>query len=307
MIPVLLILLSVCIGSPVYSGVGTTGANFLKINIGPRPVSMGETFVAIGNDVNTIFYNPAGLGLLSGTEISFSHIDYFQDVKYETLASAFALPSGCIGAAAGYLYIKEIPKTKTEPTSALGYTEEGTFSVNNKTILLSYGIRVSAKTLLGFGARYFTETLSDKTAQAWCINLGLLSNIDKQWDAGIAILNVGGGIKFVDKEALLPILVRAGVAHKTPDNKIRASFELIQAIDTQMEYHLGGEYSPIDALSLRIGYRLRPDENYKLGYLSGLTAGIGFKTLIYYIDYAFVPYGDIGYTHRISLSLKFTH
>lgn len=42
-----------------------------------------------------------------------------------------------------------------------------------------------------------------------------------------------------------------------------------------------------------------------LEFLSGLTVGSGFKLNIFDIDYAFVPYGDLGYTHRSSLLAKF--
>jgi len=37
---------------------------------------------------------------------------------------------------------------------------------------------------------------------------------------------------------------------------------------------------------------------------SGLTSGVGFRLGDLTMDYAFVPYGDLGLTHRISLSFK---
>src|SRR5215471_2504536 len=56
--------------------------------------------------------------------------------------------------------------------------------------------------------------------------------------------------------------------------------------------------------SLRIGYRYqtkKPD----LGGLAGLTAGIGLRHNNMSLDYAFVPLGDLGQTHRISFNLRF--
>ena len=41
---------------------GTTAANFLEIGIGSGPSAMGEAYVAVANDVSSIYWNPAGLG-----------------------------------------------------------------------------------------------------------------------------------------------------------------------------------------------------------------------------------------------------
>ena len=42
---------------------------------------------------------------------------------------------------------------------------------------------------------------------------------------------------------------------------------------------------------------------YDMG--SGLTAGFGFRISSLNVDYAFVPYGDLGNAHRFSLSYNF--
>ena len=44
-------------------GVGTTGAQFLKIGTGARPVAMGYAFSAVADDLNALYWNPAGLAL----------------------------------------------------------------------------------------------------------------------------------------------------------------------------------------------------------------------------------------------------
>ncbi|NMB65229.1 MAG: hypothetical protein GYA16_10230, partial [Spirochaetes bacterium] len=38
---------------------GTSGADFLEIGVGSRPLGMGEAFTAEVGDVNAIYYNPA--------------------------------------------------------------------------------------------------------------------------------------------------------------------------------------------------------------------------------------------------------
>ena len=48
-------------GSLYASGPGTTGAEFLKIRIGARASALAGAFTAISDDVNGLFWNPAGL------------------------------------------------------------------------------------------------------------------------------------------------------------------------------------------------------------------------------------------------------
>ena len=43
------------------------GQHFLKIEPGSRPVGMGGAFTGLANDINTIFWNPAGSNYHSDT------------------------------------------------------------------------------------------------------------------------------------------------------------------------------------------------------------------------------------------------
>ena len=50
---------------------------------------------------------------------------------------------------------------------------------------------------------------------------------------------------------------------------------------------------------LRIGYKAAKDLDQKLTY------GVGFENPIFRVDYAFVPFGDVGDTHRVSVIYRF--
>ena len=56
-----------------------------------------------------------------------------------------------------------------------------------------------------------------------------------------------------------------------------------------------------------IGSPRKSDGTYFLSIKDSIwlkNLGFGIKYLDYSLNYAFVPYGDIGMTHRISLSIK---
>src|ERR1041384_41659 len=73
------------------SKVGTSGAQFLKIGAGARPTAMGDSFVGVADDINAIYFNPAGLSLLDRPELTAMHTQYFEGFKYEF--GAFAAPT----------------------------------------------------------------------------------------------------------------------------------------------------------------------------------------------------------------------
>ncbi|MCK4447841.1 MAG: UPF0164 family protein, partial [Candidatus Marinimicrobia bacterium] len=63
--------------------VGTTSAQFLKIEPGARSVGMGGAFVAVANDATAIYSNPAGIARLSGIEAFFIHSEWLAGLNYD--------------------------------------------------------------------------------------------------------------------------------------------------------------------------------------------------------------------------------
>lgn len=82
------------------------------------------------------------------------------------------------------------------------------------------------------------------------------------------------------------------------------STDFVKRNDTKGEFDAGAEVTPRRVFSLRLGYRYalsRPD----LGGLSDFSAGFGLRFKTMSLDYAFVPLGDLGMTHRISFNMRF--
>ena len=61
----------------------------------------------------------------------------------------------------------------------------------------------------------------------------------------------------------------------------------------------GLEYLPIDLLAVRVGYDERNASD------NGLTFGLEFHVENFLFDYAFVPFGDLGRSHRVSGEINF--
>ena len=51
---------------PFAHGAQSSAAQFLKLGFGARALGMGESFVAVADDISSVYYNPAGLALKAG-------------------------------------------------------------------------------------------------------------------------------------------------------------------------------------------------------------------------------------------------
>ena len=77
---------------PAFSGgPGSTGDVELKIPVGPRAIAMGQAFVAVADDANAVYWNPAGLNQLGGTMLTAQYDSFISTISYEFLAAATKL------------------------------------------------------------------------------------------------------------------------------------------------------------------------------------------------------------------------
>lgn len=70
-------------------GAGTTGFNFLRMNIGSRAQGMGNAFTAISSDINGLYFNPASVGFSVRPTLMFYHAKWFEDLSVENLSFIF--------------------------------------------------------------------------------------------------------------------------------------------------------------------------------------------------------------------------
>src|SRR5688572_29956939 len=86
---------------------GTGGATFMKIGIGgARAMALGRSFAALGEGVDALPYNPAGLALAQQKEVSYSYLRYVQEIS-APFYMAYAHPLGrtVIGANLAYINV----------------------------------------------------------------------------------------------------------------------------------------------------------------------------------------------------------
>jgi len=289
-----------CAARKIHEDAGTRGAQILKISVGAKAVGMGESYVAAADDVYASYWNPAGLIHVESNQLGFMHNEWFEDIRYEFLG--YVHPIGDLGTLAGsisYVSMGELDKTDENGNS------EGQFHPYDILLGLSFGKRLNDSISIGVNAKFLQEKIDEEKAQAFAVDLGGLYFVPGSGlILGLNVQHLGSKMKFIEESFSLPLNVKVGAAYRLIDGALTFATDVNQPTDGDLNMGLGVEYKIMSVLNLRSGYRYTVGGN-DLGTASGLRAGIGIEFRDYKLDYAFVPYGELGQAHRISLLANF--
>jgi len=281
---------------------GTTTAGFLKLGVGARAAAMGEAQTAASEGAESLYWNPAGLANIESCSATFMHAAYIESSSYDYGAYAHKLKGDKGVVALGVQYFSAGSLTGTDTTG----TETGSFTPNDLAVSVGYAREIGLGGSVGASVKYIQSKIVS-TAKTAAFDVGWRSlTYGGKITYGAAVTNLGGKMKFDEAKESLPTAVKLGVSYHETANWL-TSIDLLLPNDNKPGYALGTEYrykvKEQSTLTGRLGYNSRNsgDQNGLVGIAFGL--GFGFKK--YSLDYAMVPFGDLGNTHRISLSAKF--
>ncbi len=284
-----------------------TTASFLKIPIGARSCGMGEAYTALAEGVDALYFNPAGLGWALDSEIQATHAIWLGDISYDFLGYIQPTSIGTFGVGMQYVYMDKMYRISEG-------VEEGKFSVYDALGMLSYGVCLGEKFSLGVSAKALESKIDDQKAMSIASDIGVLFCTNKEGNSfslGLVGQNLGSRMKFIEEEEYLPVNVKLGMAgcFSFPEQHtdLNLTVDINKPIDEDYNFCFGLEHWGADILALRFGYKYDLEDN-KLREgdpLSGWRMGVGIKCRGFLLDYAFVPYGGMGFTHRISLTGSF--
>jgi len=296
------VMLLLPVGQVFARGVGTSAANFLKIGQGARPAGMGGAFVAVADDINCMEWNPAGLSSLSPDyfDAAFEHVFWFGDVEYEIFSYGQYLGE-TYGAGLQLLY-RHMPDIDND------LSDEQPLKVFDFAGVLGYGFQVSNFSV-GLNLKFIMSQLGNERVTGEAVDLGMrVRFMEDKFAAGLVIQNLGPDIK-TDS---LPLNIRGGFAYmdtygENSEHAINVSLEINQPLDNKLNLQIGFEYWYVKTFAMRIGYRqqLGGNDLQSDNIVHRLTAGSSIRWADLQLDYAFVPYADLGGTHRLMLTLHY--
>ncbi|MDI6757169.1 MAG: PorV/PorQ family protein [Endomicrobiia bacterium] len=285
--------------------VGTSAAAFLKIGAGARPAAMGEAHTAVSDDVNAIFYNPAGLAAVKGFEFTAQYGAHFQSIVYNVLGAAYPVENvGTFGLGVINLGVDKIERRAADTAIA-----DGDFAAGDYAYVVSYSRKIAHRAAAGVNVKYLYSSIDNKTASATAADVGVIAEpLDSvPLSVGVSAQNMGGEMKFDAVGDPLPTVYKLGLGYRFPGDEFLLALDVAAPRDNASRISVGVEYArKIDrdfSAAARAGYKTVSDE--RLEGLAGLSAGAGVAFRQFKFDFAWLPYGLLGDTFRYALSVKF--
>lgn len=180
---------------------GEAGAYELLINPWARSAGLNGLVTSSVMGVESMNFNPAGLGRNRNTEIAVSHVQYFVGTGLSMSSAGLAQKvgkSGSIGLSINALSFGKIDLTTTNQPEGIG-----TFSPTFFNIGLGYGHvfrdeQGREKIFVGAAVRVVSEAIANVSATGVCFDAGIqyLAGKHRQLKFGIALRNVGTKMKF---------------------------------------------------------------------------------------------------------------
>jgi outer membrane protein OmpA-like peptidoglycan-associated protein len=276
--------------------VGTTVFPLLKIGPGPRAAAMGEGFIGLSDDATACYWNPAGLAQLEKFETFLSHQEWFYGFRDEYISFGLPVGKGGLGLGAAYSRVDGVEHWTVNNNPG------DTFATQAGFIALSYGHEITNFFLLGATVKGLYDDLKVQKGTGLCADLGFIFKLGDRFNIGLAGQNLGLGVQYGDETQPLPMQLKIGSCIKPNHFNIVSDFTL--PIDNIPYGSIGIEWNIKNVFAFRAGYRSGPQDLFSLGWQNGMSFGCGIFLGKVAVDYAFVPYGSLGNTHRISLRMS---
>ncbi|OIO08236.1 MAG: hypothetical protein AUJ52_08705 [Elusimicrobia bacterium CG1_02_63_36] len=286
---------------------GTAGSEFLNLDVDPRGIAMGGALTADANDSAALYWNPAGLAQIPRAAASAMHNEYFDGIRMQYASYAQRITeTSVLGGAVRYMDAGSIVNTDLSGNTI------GTFHPRNYVYEVGWAQNIMDLTdaerdiSLGMTAKFFQSDMIAK-ASSFAMDFGMQAHYTDAvipYNFGAAVQNIGQGQKFDKKRDTLPFRARLGASIR-PRPFLLLVLDGVMPVSSHPYASLGGEME-LDTrakarIFLRGGYSMQ-NQFTGLDGLRGVSFGLGVKAGNISFDYAFVPFGILGNTHRIGFS-----
>ena len=328
---VLLMGFSMC--GDVISKVATSAGNWLKLETDARAIGMGGAYVAMGAGISGVPYNPASIAFVEKQEGFLSQTKYIADITYNVLGYSrnmnedmntdffgihiFSLDSGPM----------DVTLDNAESQSGTGET----FKFTGLCIRGTYARRLTDRLSIGVTGKYIREQIYTTFMHTYAFDIGSNFNTGLYgFVFGMSISNIGPEAKYqgegltdyeIDESGdyelstepfPLPMTLRIGITNEligpeselmpSETHKLLIAVDAINPIDYTLYGTMGMEYAWKDMIYARMGYRMGHD-TAKWSVGGGFRVnGDGYKVGL---DYAYVNYGILDYTHQFGINFEF--
>ena len=287
--------------------------NIQNVGSGARAQGLGNSFVAVADNADAVFANPAGLGQVSQRQVAYTNVSLlYAGIEGDDLGQHVVSYAQPLGDTMGL---------------GLGYERIGSSLMSENGAFVSLSYQVQRRLQVGVSAKYLfwsvgsipdddgrADPLSNQSAGNVGLDLGLLWQSPVQ-GAQVGVLlkninqpNVAYGEVAGDADAgALPMDVHVGVGYRLSSQSL-VSVQYVRRDLTGEGSDdglvVGGETQLVEGLLLRAGGRRLLSEDAG----GGLNAGLGYQWNQLVFDYAYDIGLDLTETngaHRFSFAYEF--
>lgn len=286
-----------------------TTYDFLRVDMSARAAALGGSFVSNNDDVDVIFYNPAGLNSLENSPASVSFVKHLMDINLASVAFSTEIENvGRFGAG-----IKYINYGTFDEADEFG-NRTGDFSANEFAFLLGYAGTFEDNFYYGANAKFIYSGIADRSSTGLGVDLGIIYSIPSQMiNIGASVLNLGTQLSpYIDTKEDLPLDIVIGVSKRLENLPVRLSLDFHRLNEDRDEFSqrfkaftVGTEFYLSQVLTLRLGYDNERRSDLKVGTtagIAGFNAGLGINVSEYQFSYGYSSLGLVGALHRIGIS-----
>ncbi|NLM36527.1 MAG: hypothetical protein GX202_00175 [Firmicutes bacterium] len=272
--------------------------------VGARPHGMGGAFIGVADDINAVYWNPAGLVQLEKTEFTWTRTLNNRDtVNYDDfLAVGSYNERSDMAYAIGYINIADYY------LADLGYGTLGYIDNKIRWLVFSLAKKITPQLSIGGNIRYmyFSLQIDDywgyflggDAAEFIGLDLSLFCQADDRLTFGLLIQDINRPeFTILGTKYYYIRNVRPGIAYRITDSLLVSAsiYDLLEELPKEQmdnRFRIGLEQK-IDLLSIRFG-----SEN------GNTTFGFGIKANHCAVDYVILG-DDLGDTHMLGLTYKF--
>ncbi len=288
---------------------GTSAFNFLKIQIGARPMAMGGAFTGVANDEASLYYNPAGIASIEGSHYIFDYHNNVFDMQSGFLGYIHQLGNKSrLAFQINYLNYGEFLETDANGI------EIGTFGGSDFLFAATYATQINPDISVGLTAKFISEKIDEYSSTGLAVDIGGKFTLVKDYydntqrvSAGLMIQNLGAQLSTFSsngEKMSLPTIFRAGGAAFLKGLPFMIAADVIYPTDNDIYASIGLETTTLKPLYLRAGWTSfgsNYETNGSTG-LAGLSFGFGIDYKKMQFSYTLVPKSDLGTSHRITLT-----
>lgn len=284
---------------------GVSSAEFLLIGVGARAQGLGNAYTAVTDDVNSIYWNQAGLAALKSPQASFMHNAWLDNMTYDYVALGVPTKAGTFGLSVHYLNIGRITGRASQVSAPYSFTAD------DQMVSLGYGAKIIPRGYAGFSLKFIKERIDDITAQGLAADAGLMYRLPaSNLSFGFSARNIGGGIKYVNETEKLPLIFSLGAGYRIGGFGLGMDIKHY-AYENSSELAFGTEFAPVSAIALRGGMlysmlaKSSSTDISSTGETLSPSGGVGFRFGGSQVDYSFTLFNQLGTTHKLSLTFGF--